>query len=102
MDKVLYQETVPYEAPSAPSALSGPVAGTIELPITVQWGPCRTFDLSDTGLRRMAYRAIVREGTPADQEALLNRTLLLQEWPNLILPTRCQALWEDRFPELTR
>jgi len=50
----------------------------------------------------MAYRAIVREGTPADQEALLNRTLLLREWPNLILPARCQALWEERFPELTR
>lgn len=101
MDKVLYRDLVPYETPSTLSALHGPVAGTLELPITVHWGPSRIFDLSETGQRRTAYRALVREGTPADQEALLNRTLLLKEWPNLILPTRCQALWEERFPELT-
>ena len=101
MDKVQYQNTVPYEVPSSLSALHGPARGTLQLPVTVHWGPSRSFDLSDTGQRRMAYRALVREGTPADQEALLNRTLLLQEWPNLILPTRCQALWEEHFPELT-
>jgi len=61
--------------------LRGPADGMLELPITVQWGPLRIFDLSDTGQRRMAYRAVVRDGTPEVQETLLNRTLLLQEWP---------------------
>ena len=101
MEKVRYRDIVPYEAPTALAALRGPDCGTIDLPITVHWGPMRTLDLSDTGQRRMAYRALVRDGTPPVQEAFLNRTLLLQEWPNLILPRRCQALWEQRFPELT-
>jgi len=81
--------------------LRGPADGMLELPITVQWGPPRIFDLSDTGQRRMAYRAVVRDGTPEVQETLLNRTLLLQEWRQPILPRRCQTLWEQRFPELT-
>lgn len=98
--KVLYRDIVPYETPSSLSALHGPASGVLELPITVHWGPSRTFDLSDTGQRRMAYRALVREGTPEVQEALLNEMLLRAEWSELILPERCQALWEGRFPEL--
>lgn len=98
--KVLYRDVVPYETPASLSALHGPASGVLELPITVHWGPSRVFDLSDTGERRMAYRALVREGTPAVQEALLNETLLRHEWANLILPERCQALWEERFPDL--
>lgn len=56
--KVLYRDIIPYETPSSLSALRGPVAGVLELPITVHWGPSRSFDLSDTGQRRMAYRAL--------------------------------------------
>lgn len=98
--KVLYRDIVPYETPSSLSALRGPATGMLELPITVHWGPPRAFDLADTGQWRMAYRALVREGTPEVQEALLNETLLRAEWPELILPERCQALWEQRFPDL--
>lgn len=98
--KVLYRDIIPYETPSSLSALHGPASGVLELPITVHWGPSRIFNLSDTGQRRMAYRALVREGTPEVQEALLNETLLRAEWSELILPERCQALWEERFPEL--
>lgn len=98
--RVLYRDIVPYETPSSLSALRGPASGVVELPITVHWGPSRTFDLSDTGARRMAYRAPVREGTAQDQEQLLNERLLRAEWANLVLPARCQALWEERFPDL--
>lgn len=102
MARVLYRDTVPYETPSSLSALRGPDSGTLDLPIDVYWGPSHSFDLTETGERRMAYRALVREGTPAIQEALLNRALLLAEWAHLILPGRCQALWEERFPELAQ
>ena len=100
MARVLYRDTVPYETPTSLSALRGPDSGTLDLPIAVYWGPSHSFDLAEAGERRMAYRALVREGTPPVQEALLNKELLLREWPNLILPSRCQALWEERFPEL--
>ncbi|MDN5860260.1 MAG: hypothetical protein L0H84_16750 [Pseudonocardia sp.] len=99
-NKVLYRDLVPYETPSSLSALRGPATGVLELPITVHWGPSRAFDLADTGQLRLAYRALVREGTPEVQEELLNEALLRAEWAELILPERCQALWEERFPEL--
>lgn len=99
-ERVLYRDTVPYDVPSSLAALRGPAAGILELPITVHWGPRRTFDLDRQGLRQAAYRAIVREGTTADQEALLNADLLRQMWDELILPERCRQLWEQTFPEL--
>ena len=39
MDKILYQDTVPYEAPSTLSTLIGPVSGTLGAPSTCQL-PC--------------------------------------------------------------
>ena len=99
-ERVLYRDIVPYEVPASISALHGPATGMLELPITVHWGPQRLFDLDRPGLRRAAYRAIVREGTTADQEALLNAGLLTQVWPDLLLPERCRTLWETTFSEL--
>lgn len=101
-DKILYKDIVPYEVPSSLEALRGPSSGEIELPITVHWGPRRVFDLDREGLRLAAYQAIVREGTPEDQEALLNADLLRRVWHDLMLPERCRRLWETTFPELIR
>ena len=81
-------------------ALHGPESGPLELPITVHWGRWHVFDLDDRGQRRAAYRAIVREGTPDVQAELLNAGLLRELWPDLVLPDRCRALWEQRFPTL--
>lgn len=99
-NRVLFRDVIPYEAPSSLSALRGPAGGMLEVPITVHWGPSRVFDLDEPGQRRMVYQALVREGTSQVQEALLNEALLHQEWAGLILPERCRALWEGRFPEL--
>ena len=93
---------VPYSVPSSLDALHGPSTGVLELPITVHWGPRKGFDLEHPGLLRAAYRAVVREGTVADQEALLNAELLRRVWPELVLPERCRELWESVFPDLTR
>jgi len=98
--RVLYRDIVPYDTPTSLGALHGPESGMLEVPVTVHWGPRRVFDLDQPALRRAAYRAIVREGTPDVQEALLNESLLRQLWPELVLPDRCRQLWEDRFPTL--
>lgn len=98
--RVLYRDIVPYETPATLDALAGPATGALELPVTVHWGPRRVFDLNDPALRRAAYRAIVREGTPEVQELLLNAGVLRDLWSDLILPERCRAVWEERFPEL--
>jgi hypothetical protein len=98
--RVRYQDVVPYDTPSSLDALHGPASGRLELPITVHWGPRHVFNLDDLGQRRAAYRAIVREGTPDVQAELLNAGLLQELWPDLVLPRRCRALWEIRFPTL--
>lgn len=98
--RVLYRDIVPYDVPSSLDVLHGPASGLLAVPVTVHWGPRRVFDLNDPGQRRAAYRAIVREGTPEVQAELLNAGLLRELWPDLVLPERCRALWEERFPAL--
>lgn len=98
--RLKFRDVVPYETPSSLDALSGPACGSLELPRTVHWGPRRLFDLDDLGQRRAAYRALVREGSKSTQETYLNEALLRREWPDLVLPDRCRAIWESAFPEL--
>lgn len=98
--KVLYEDVVPYDLPSAWSALAGPCTGVIQLPVTVYWGPIRHFDVGDRDQRRYAYQQLVREGTSDVQERLLNPILLQYDWPSLVLPSRCRAAWETAFADL--
>lgn len=97
---VLYQDVIPYETPSSLDALRGPVGGVVILPRTVYWGPDPTADLDTRSGLHKAYRNLIREGTREVQEALLNKVLLRQVWPDLALPQRCRAQWESLFPDL--
>lgn len=99
-EKVQFKDVVPYDTPSSLAALRGPAHGSIELPLSVYWGPSRSFELADSRDVRSAYQALVREGTSAVQEALLNAELLQQVWLSLQLPQRCRDIWETRFPIL--
>lgn len=98
--RVLYKDIIPYDTPTSLDALRGPAIGILEVPVTVHWGPRRIFDLDDPRDIHAAYRAIIREGTPAVQEALLNAEVLQRLWPELMLPQRCRLTWEERFPDL--
>ena len=97
---VLYADVVPYDVPSSLDALRGPSSGVLALPLHLWWAPSPAFDLADRGDVLAAYRAVVREGRSADQEALLNKALLTEVWRDLRLPARCRSSWEQAFPEL--
>ncbi|GAB3086868.1 transcriptional regulator [Nocardioides zeae] len=91
----------PYDVPERLEDLAGPAGGVVDVPHEVLWapgGPGR--DLDDAAVRRMVYVAVVAEGTRADQATLLNRDLLVTDWPRLMIPRRARELWEARFPEL--
>lgn len=60
----------------------------------------RVFYRDTEGGRVMAYQAALNEGRTVDQVELLNRDLLIEIWPELMLPVRVRTLWEGRFPEL--
>ena len=98
--RVLFKDIVPYDTPTSLEALRGPATGTLDLPVTVYWGPAQSFDLGKPADLETAYQALVREGSTGDQEALLNEGLLRRVWPELMLPERCRHIWEERFPGL--
>ena len=97
-ERVLFQDVFPYDVPVSLADLVGPSTGTLVLPHSIHWGPDRAVDLNSFSGRSKAYRAIVREGTRAHQEALLNADVLRELWDDLRLPARCRAVWEARFP----
>ena len=57
-------------------------------------------DVSNLGWRRMAYQALLAEGTADQQRRLMNRDRLIEAWPILNMDPRVRGLWEKRFPRL--
>ena len=98
--RVRYQDIKPYDTPAQLDDLHGPRAGRLVLPLNVYWGPKRDIDLDSEPDVVKAYQAAIREGRVVDQVELLNRDLLVEIWPELMLPVRVRDLWENRFPEL--
>lgn len=99
--RVFYRDIKPYDAPDQLEQLQGPRSGPLEVPINVYWGPRHTFDLDNESDVIETYQAALREGRVIDQEKLLNHALLVEIWPELMLPVRVRELWEGRFPELS-
>ena len=94
----------PYPDPPARLAdLAGPTAGVVELPITIDWGPKRGYDLGTDADRRVVYEMVLQEAADAEEVArYVNGVVLVQLWPRLWLPRRVRQRWEERFSELTR
>lgn len=99
--RVLVGDVKPYALPARLDELSGPPSGTVVLPHAVLWAGDGLVDLDEPGGTALAYRAVIAEGTVADQVRVLHRERLLAVWPELMLPLRVRQLWERRFPELT-
>jgi excisionase family DNA binding protein len=99
-----YADHRPYPDPPARLAdLTGPTAGVVELPITIDWGPKRGYDLGRDADRRVVYEMVLQEAADAEEVArYVNGAVLVQVWPRLWLPRRVRQRWEERFSELTR
>lgn len=100
--RLRYDDVRPYAAPDDLAELDGPVAGEVELPRTLAWGPKRRFRLNDPRDRQRLYQTVIREASTSGELArYLNRTLVERMWSTLVLPAPCRELWERKFPELT-
>jgi hypothetical protein len=99
-----YADHRPYPDPPAHLRdLTGPTAGRIELPITIDWGPKRHYDLAEDADRRVVYEVVLQEAASTEEVSrYVNGAALVAVWPRLWLPRRVRQSWEDRFPELTR
>ncbi|MET9464316.1 hypothetical protein ABZY44_05715 [Streptomyces sp. NPDC006544] len=89
--------------PGSLEKLAGPAHGVVHLPLHVAWSGLRAYDLDRPRLRMGMYRTVLAEGQHDDLVNLLNRDLLLAEWPVLgkLVPRHLRHVWEDAFPELT-
>lgn len=95
-----FEQTIPYDTPESLDDLHGPTSGTIGVRPHINTSPYPVYDLDSSSQRWSLYSAVVRDGLPSEQAALLNQELLLALWADLNLPVRCRAIWEDKFPEL--
>ncbi len=99
-----YADHHPYpEPPARLSDLTGPTAGTIELPQSIDWRPGRTCDMSSGVARRIVYERTLREAASTEEVCrYVDGEALVEVWGGPWLPERVRKSWDDRFPELTR
>ncbi|MGW1520871.1 hypothetical protein [Streptomyces sp. NPDC002287] len=88
--------------PATLEELAGPAHGVVDLPLHVAWSGLRSYDLDRPRLRMGMYRTVLAEGQHEDLVKLLNRDLLLAQWPVLrtLVSRHIRQVWEEAFPEL--
>jgi len=68
----------------------------VRLPVHLNWSdPDRVYDLSDRRQRHRVYEIVLREGLPADLLTYVDGALLVDAWPDLVLPTAIRRAWEQ-------
>lgn len=95
-----FEQTIPYDLPESLDELRGPTSGTVRVRPHINTSPDPVYDLAKPSQQWSLYSAVVRDGLPSEQVAILNRGMLLALWAELNLPARCRAIWEGKFPEL--
>jgi hypothetical protein len=67
----------------------------VVLPLHVNWStPGRRFRLADRAERARAYEMVIRDGDPEDVLKYVDGALLLDLWPDLVLPRAIRAAWD--------
>jgi len=96
-----YAENRPYVLPDALGELTGPVTGTVQLPLRLDWSERAVFHLDDPAERNVMYERVIREAAQVgDLHAYLNEAVLRRVWRHLFLPPKIRRTWELRFPDL--
>ncbi|MFD2078570.1 hypothetical protein SAMN05421678_11361 [Actinopolymorpha cephalotaxi] len=82
---------VPSRLPRLPAAKT---LARITLPLHLNWSePGLTYDLADRGQRARVYEIVLREGSAEDILAYVDGALLLDLWPELVLPPDVAGAW---------
>lgn len=64
-------------------------------PLHLNWSqPGREYDLSDRRQRARVYEIVLREGTGQDISNYVDGALLVDLWPDLILPAPLRHAWQ--------
>ncbi|KUO11918.1 hypothetical protein [Streptomyces sp. DSM 15324] len=84
--------------------LTGPVEGTVDLPLHIAWSGRTSYSLDRPKSRMTLYRTVLAEGLREDLVAFLHPRLLAEQWPLLrrLVSPYVREVWEEAFPELPR
>lgn len=89
------------QLPNSLDSLHGPNSGFLTLPISLFWQTGnKDFNLSDHDDLKTMYRAVLNEGTVTDCETYLNKEVIIDIWPELLIGPKLAAAWEKKFPAL--
>lgn len=70
------------------------------LPLEVDWSsPGISFDLADRRQRARCYEVVLREGMPADILRYIDGALLVDLWPELVVPREVRTAWQPIVEE---
>jgi len=96
-----FENTKPVFVPDSLDDLRGPTAGSVTLPLHIDWTPSNTYDLGDEARVCTMYATVLREAKSEDDlSRSLDRGLLVRAWSSLRLPDFIRESWERRFPQL--
>lgn len=77
-----------------PQLVPGRALAVVVLPLSLNWSqPGRVFRLADRGDRARVYEMVLREGGSDDVLAYVDGNLLVDLWPELVLPRDVRAAW---------
>jgi transcriptional regulator with XRE-family HTH domain len=84
-----------YEVPDRLPHLSPEQAlATVQLPLPLNWSdPGRAYRLAERADRARVYETVLREGTADDVLGYVDGALLVDLWPELVLPRDLRAAW---------
>lgn len=72
----------------------------VTLSLSVNWSrPGAVFRLSNRRERSRCYEIVLREGMPADILRIIDGALLVDVWPELVLPREVRDAWRDVVEE---
>ncbi|GAA2111542.1 helix-turn-helix transcriptional regulator [Actinomadura alba] len=66
----------------------------VVLPLHLNWSdPGAEYDLSNPADRRLVFQRVLLEGLPEDIRRYVDGALLIDLWPELVLPTEIREAW---------
>jgi len=74
----------------------------VRLPLRLNWSqPGREFDLADRRQRARVYEIVLREGSGEDITSYVDGALLVDLWPDLILPAPVRSAWQPLISRIS-
>lgn len=83
---------VPNQLPQLPA---GQALQKLQLPIHINWSdPDREFNLALRKDRERVYELVLQEGNPRDIASIIDGTLLIDLWNEIVIPKKVRLAWQ--------